>query len=172
MALNFWSWSIRKSPFRLLQQNAAHAWRRVDGVRVRHDDEGAEPAVLDDIDATGEAVDPRMIPRDGERDRRVEQDAEVVAVVRALVEVSEVGDEPAAKALLDADLDLIAPARRNGLTLSEEAVQAVAGRQQQVLVVRRLHRPPIGCAEHRPASRHGIGDAEARLDEVAVLRPS
>ena len=62
-----------------------------------------------------EAVDPRVVPGDGERDRRVEEDAEVVAVVRPLVEVADVGHEPAAERLLDAELALIADARRHGL---------------------------------------------------------
>src|SRR3989454_8973298 len=101
-------------------------------VRVggRHDDDRAEPAVLDDVDATGEAIDSRMIPCDRKRNRRVEQHAKVVAVVRALIEVSEIGDQPAAKALLDAELNLIAPARWHGLAVTEEAVEAVTGRQQ------------------------------------------
>ena len=97
---------------------------------MRHDDERAESAVLDDVDATGEAIDSRMVPCNRERNRRVEQHAKVVAVVRALIEVSEIGDQPAAKALLDAELDLIAPARRHGLAVAEEAVEAVAGGQQ------------------------------------------
>ena len=94
---------------------------------MRHDDEGAEAPVLDEVDSTGEAVDPRMIPRDGKRDRRVEQHAEVVAVVRALVEVPEVGDEPAAESLLDAQFHLVALAWRNRLAVAEEPVQADAG---------------------------------------------
>jgi hypothetical protein len=47
-----------------------------------------------------------------------EEDAEVVAVVRALVEVAEVGDDPGADPLLHADLDLVAPARLQDLAAS------------------------------------------------------
>ena len=100
---------------RLLEQDAADAGRREDRVGVRHHDERAEAAVLDEIDPPGEAVDPRVIPRDREHDRRVEQDAEVVAVVRVLVEVADVGDDPPAERLLDAELALIALAGRQRL---------------------------------------------------------
>jgi len=48
--------------------------------------------VINEVQATGESVDARMLPRDRERGRRVEQDAEVVAVIGPLVEVPEVGD--------------------------------------------------------------------------------
>ena len=81
---------------------------------MAHDRERAEAAVLDEVDARREAVDLRVIPRDREEDRRVEQHAEVVGVGRVLVEVADIGDEPAAERLLDADFDLIARARRSG----------------------------------------------------------
>jgi hypothetical protein len=91
-------------PFGLLQQNPSHAWRRVDRVGVRHHDERTEATVLDQIDAPGEPVNVRMIPRHRERDRCVEQDAEVVPVVGPLVEVPEIDGHPASHALLNAQL--------------------------------------------------------------------
>ena len=52
---------------RLLEENAAGAGRREDRVGVRHHDERAEAVVLDEVEPAGEAVDPRVIPRDRER---------------------------------------------------------------------------------------------------------
>ena len=75
--LNFWSWSMRKSPSASSRRMPPTAGRREDRVGVRHHDERAEALVLDDVDAAGEAVELRVIPRDREGDRRIEQDAEV-----------------------------------------------------------------------------------------------
>jgi hypothetical protein len=94
VALNFWSWSMAEIARGLLEKDSAVAGRRKDRVGVRHDDEGAEPAVLDEIDAACEAVDLRVIPGDGKRNRGVEQDAEVVRVGGALDEVAEVQHDP------------------------------------------------------------------------------
>ena len=72
---------------------------------------------------------------------------------------------------------MITPAGGYGLAVTEEAVEAVTRRQQQVLVVRRLHRPPVRCAEDGSTSRDGVGDAEARLDQgrgaeaIVVIQP-
>jgi hypothetical protein len=44
--------------FGLLEQNAADTRRRVDGARVRHDDEGAEALVLNEVQPTRKSVDP------------------------------------------------------------------------------------------------------------------
>ena len=101
----------------------------------------------------------------GKHDRRVEEHAEVVGVVGALVEVAEVDDDPLAEPLLNADLHLIALARLQDLAVAEQAVQPHAARQQQVLVVRRLQRAAVRGAEHRVARRHGVRDAEARLQQ-------
>src|SRR5215831_2661556 len=106
---------------------------------MRHDDECAEAVVLDEVQATGEPVDPGVIPRHRECDRRVEQDSEVVPVISALVEVPEVGDEPVPESLLDARFHLVAPAWRYWLTFAKQPVQTVPGGEQQVFVVRRLH---------------------------------
>jgi hypothetical protein len=40
---------------------------------VRYHDEGAEPIALDEVEASGEPVNLRVILRNGERDRRVEE---------------------------------------------------------------------------------------------------
>ena len=150
---------------RLLQEQAADAGRREDGVGMRHDHERAESAVLDHIDASREAVDLRVIPRDGEHDRRAEEDVEVVAVGCALDEVAEVEHRPAAERLLNPELALIPLPRLEDLPLAEQPVQSKAARQQQVLVVRRFHRPAVRRAQHRAAVGHGVRDAEARLDQ-------
>ena len=113
----------------------------------------------------------------GKHDRRVEEHAEVVGVVRALVEVAEVGDDPAAECLLDAELALIALARLEDLALAEHAVQSDAARQQQVLVVRRLQRPAVRRAQHRTAAGNRVRHAETRLHQrlgrqaVVVIEP-
>ena len=131
--------------------------------------------MLDKIDASGEAVDPRAIPRDGERNRRVEQHAEVVAVVRVLVEVPEIGDDPAAERLLDAEFDLIALPGGGGVACAEQRHQAVARRQQQVLVVRRLHRAAVRRAQHRVAAperrtrRRAAAAASVRGGQTVVV---
>ena len=78
---------------------------------MRHHDERAEAVVLDEIDLAREAVDLRMVPGDRKHDRRIEEHAEVVGIVRALDEIPEVSHDPAAKCLLDAELALIAFAR-------------------------------------------------------------
>ena len=124
-------------------QNSPGAGRRVNRVGMGHDDERAEAAVLDQVQLSSEAVDPRARPRDRKRDRRVEKHPEVVAVVGALREVAEVGHEPAAECLLDAELSLIPDARRHRVAGAEDAIQPISRRQEQVLVVRRLHRPAV-----------------------------
>src|SRR5437867_1834305 len=80
-------------------EEAAAARTREDGIRMRHHDERAEPAVLDDVQAAGEAVDLRVIPGNGEHQRRVEQDAKVVRIRRALDEVAKVEHSPFAERL-------------------------------------------------------------------------
>ena len=66
-------------------------------VGVPEHGERAEAVVLDEIDPAGEPVDPRMIPRDREDDRRVEQHVEVVRVGRVLVEVADDRRRPRAR---------------------------------------------------------------------------
>ena len=69
---------------RFFDENAAHARRREDRVRVGHHHERAEAAVLDEVEAAGETVEARVVPRDRERDRRIEKDAEVIARCRCV----------------------------------------------------------------------------------------
>jgi hypothetical protein len=77
-------------------EQAAVAWTREDGVGVRHHDEGAEAAALDDIEAAGEAVDLRVIPGNREHQRRIEQHAKVVGIRGAFYEITDIHDRPLA----------------------------------------------------------------------------
>ena len=52
-------------PWRRAEQDATGRRRRVNRIRVRHHDERGEAAVLDEINATGEAVNPGMIQATG-----------------------------------------------------------------------------------------------------------
>src|SRR5205823_10553683 len=97
-----------------------------------------EALAFDDVDAAGEAVELRLVPGDRERNRRVEEHAEVVGVAGVLDEVAEIGNHHTAERLLDAELTLVASSRLRRLRLAEDAVGVEAGGQQQVLVVRRL----------------------------------
>ena len=95
-----------------------------------------------------------------------------------LVVVAEVDDDPAAESLLNAELDLIALAGRQWRRLSDERFGAHTARQEKVLVVRRLERTPVRCAQHGAAPRHSEGSADARLNErgrgqtIVVIEPN
>jgi hypothetical protein len=160
---------------RLLQQNPADAWRRVDRVRVGHDDKRAEPVVFDQVDAARKPVDTRVVPCDRERNRGIEQHAKVVSVVGVFIELPEVQDDPAAESLLGAKLDLIAPTRRHRSPPPKSPLEAVAGRQQQVLAVRRsIVRPHDACSTValRETARHAkpAGGA-SRRQAIVVIEP-
>ena len=56
-----------------------------------------ESVNIDGADARGHAVEFRVVPGDRKRDRRVEQDAEVVGVVREFPEIIGIDDQPACR---------------------------------------------------------------------------
>src|SRR5213593_1344070 len=101
---------------------------------MSHHDECTEPAMLDDVETPGEAVDLRVIPGNREYQRSVEQNAEVVRIRRALDEVAEVHDRPFAERLLNAEFALVALAGGQRHALPDE-IGAVAdsAREQEVL---------------------------------------
>jgi hypothetical protein len=79
--------------------------------------------MFDEVHASGETIDARMVPGDWKRDRRIEEHAEVVGVVGALDEVAEIGDQPAAECLLNAQFPLIAYSRRNDGAVAKLAIR-------------------------------------------------
>lgn len=90
------------------------------------------------------------MPGDGKGDGRVEQDAEIVSVIRIFPKVIAVDDQPLADALLKANIELIAPARLDGRGLRSkyilsESAAAGAARKDQILVERSFKGARIGA---------------------------
>ena len=119
----------------------------------------------------GHAVQFRVVPGDRERDRRVEEDVEVIGVVRVLPEIVGIHNQPALDSLLESGIELIPEAGLDGRRLRaedilRESAGAGAARKDQVLVERSLECPRVGGAQHRVRFRNEIGNREARLNSV------
>src|SRR5258708_29886100 len=104
-----------------------------------------------------------MIPGDREDDRRVEQDVEIVSIVRTFVEVTDIDHHPTTECLLNAEIHVMASAWRQRLTLADKVVGADAGREQQVFVVRRFQCASVRRTQDGVAPRNGVGDTEPWL---------
>ena len=144
-----------------VQDEAAGRGAEEAGACVAHRHVGQETLYVGGRDARADAVDLRFPPGDRKCDRRVEQDAEVVAGIGEFPEVVGVHHEEAVDGLLKAGVELVAGPR--GGRHGAEGADAGA-RQQQVLVVRRFHGMGIRSAEHRAGPLDVVRDAGARLE--------
>ena len=137
-----------------------------------HHDEGADAMRLGNIGAKREARDLRVIPFDGEGDRRCTQDAEVVGVVGVLPDVVSAEDEVFAEGLLEAGMELVAEAgvEGRGRALAERledglehGVGATVGGENKVLVEGSLHGSCVGGSEYSVGPFEVVGEADTRL---------
>src|SRR5271154_674230 len=155
---------------------AADLWSEEASGDAGHNDQRGEAVEIRDIRTNGIARDFRIVPLDGEGDRRGAQDAEVVGVVRVLPDVLAVDDQIFSEGLLQAGVKLVAKARSKrsgcagGATLAlgceqsaDDWVQAPDAGKHQVLVERRFQGSRIGSAQNRVGLLDVVGNTEARL---------
>src|SRR5882724_7489022 len=106
--------------------------------------ERRQPFVICHIDAQGDAIKFRFLPRDWEGNRSIEENVEIVSIVCSFVEVIAINHQVFAKRLLNAKVELapstwpqwlIACIAQNPIG---ETASSGRTRKNQVLVVRSL----------------------------------
>ena len=135
-----------------------------------------EPMKIGDVRADRIARNFRIVPLDGESDRRGTQDAEVVGVVRVLPDVLAVNYQIFSEGLLQAGVKFIAKtgSKRRGCagcaTLAlgceqsaDDWVQAPDAGKHQVLVERAFQGSRIRSSQNRIGLLDVVGDTEARF---------
>src|SRR5436309_2901689 len=117
---------------------------------------------------------PRLVPRDRERYRSVEQHVKVIRVVRLLKKVIDVENDILAYPLLRPDVVLVAVTRleRCNRNVAENSIrQTVAARRtrkDEVLVIRCFKISRIRRPHHRLGRLEHIRNAEPRLQRTAA----
>jgi hypothetical protein len=111
---------------RALRDQASRFRRIVARASVPEGPVGLETVEIRGADAPGDAVELRIVPRDGERDRRVEQRAEVVGVMRVFPEIVGVNQQDFADGLLESGVELVAEAGLNRYGSGSEEVTGEA----------------------------------------------
>ena len=109
------------------------------------------------------------LPLDRESNRGRADDAEIEGVVRVLLHVLGVYDQPSPEGLLDARVKVIAPTGINRSQIAidprrrykncKERTIASSARNDQILVERRLQRSRVRNAQHSACPFDVVGDA-------------
>src|SRR5262249_48595425 len=135
-------------------------------------EESRETLIVRKVDAQSEAIDLRLIPRDRKRNRRIEQDVEVVRIARMLPEVVGVNQNVFSDRLLKACIELMPSAGLETLSrgIAKDSVTQPCGssriRKDQILVIGRLEGPAIGAAQHSSRLLDQIGRAKSRFPQM------
>ena len=108
---------------------------------------------IDGTHARRDTVEFRIVPGDWKRDRRVEQDAEVVRAMGVFPKIIRINNEPAPDPLLQTAIELISPARldRRRLGTKNIGCQAAASSsagKNQIFIEWSLERARIGGSQN------------------------
>ena len=138
---------------------------------ARHHHERGQTVEVGHRAAKRESRNLGAVPLDGESDRGVAENAEIVGVVRVLPDVFAVQHEILPEGLLQTGVEFIAKSGRDGIGgasgTSEQRVQNVIGAadagKHQIFVKGRFQSARIGHAKNGVAGLDVVSDAQARL---------
>ena len=145
--------------------------------RVPHVQEGLKAMEVGSGNARRHAIQLGLPPGNGKRDRRVEQNVEIVSVAGELPEIFGVHHQVFADTLLKPGVVLIALPRAERCRcvgaehVGGESAHAGGAGEQQVLVIRRFHGVGVPQAQHGPRLLDQKGKAAARLDAGLLAQP-
>ena len=120
-----------------------------------------------------------VVPLDRERDRRVAENAEVVAVVSIFPDILAIEHHMLPESLLQSGMEFIAKAGISGVVGLDDAqprsgfstIEASEAGKNQILIERRFQRPRIGNAKDGVALLDVVGDAKPRFGLLGVESP-
>ena len=141
-----------------------------------HDDECREAVIVRHIGAERKARYLRVVPVDGEEDRRVAEDAEVERVVSVLPDVIAADHDVLAEGLLQAGMELVAETRlqSSGNARSarqqwiKDVVQTPLAGEHEIFVKRSLERSSIRYPQNGVGWLDVVRDANARFGLARV----